>query len=81
MIDGPYGGCSIDIEKYERVVLVANGSGITFTLNILDDLVGRCVRLQRRAHAASQGSAVHLELRMHALVRCAAGRTRSTSEM
>ena len=48
MIDGPYGGCSIDVGEYERVLLVAGGSGITFTLGILDDLIGRCVRLQRR---------------------------------
>jgi ferric-chelate reductase len=48
MVDGPYGGCSIDIGKYESVLLVAGGSGVTFTLGLLDDIVGRCIRLGRR---------------------------------
>lgn len=48
MLDGPYGGCSVDLGTYETVVLVAGGSGITFTLGLLDDLVGRCVNLGRR---------------------------------
>ena len=41
------------IGEYERALLVASESGITFTLNILDDLVGRCVRLQRRGGVAA----------------------------
>lgn len=48
MIDGPYGGCSIDMGNYESVLLVAGGSGVTFTLGLLDDIVGRCIRLGRR---------------------------------
>jgi predicted ferric reductase len=48
MVDGPYGGCSIDIGKHERALLVAGGSGVTFTLGLLDDIVGRCIRLGRR---------------------------------
>ncbi|KAJ8518526.1 hypothetical protein ONZ45_g4434 [Pleurotus djamor] len=34
MLDGPYGGCSIDLGKYETVMLIAGGSGITFTLAV-----------------------------------------------
>jgi hypothetical protein len=26
MLDGPYGGCSIDLGRYESVLLVAGGS-------------------------------------------------------
>lgn len=43
MIDGPYGGISFDLGRYEHVLLVAGGAGITFTLGVLDDLVGRIV--------------------------------------
>ncbi|KAG7094335.1 hypothetical protein E1B28_007934 [Marasmius oreades] len=48
MIDGPYGGSSIDLGEYESVLLVAGGSGATFTLGLLDDIVGRCIRLNRQ---------------------------------
>ncbi|KAA1467007.1 iron reductase [Dentipellis sp. KUC8613] len=48
MLDGPYGGCSVDLGEYESVFLVAGGGGATFTLGLLDDIVGRCVRLDRR---------------------------------
>lgn len=48
MIDGPYGGSSIDIGQYETALLVSGGSGITFTLGLLDDIVGRCVKLRPR---------------------------------
>ena len=47
MIDGPYGGSTIDIGQYGDVLLMAGGSGITFTLSLLDDIVGRVVRLGR----------------------------------
>ncbi|KAJ8468284.1 hypothetical protein ONZ45_g17299 [Pleurotus djamor] len=49
MIDGPYGGSSVDLGEYESALLVAGGSGITFTLGMLDDIVGRCVTLNRPA--------------------------------
>jgi ferric-chelate reductase len=48
MIDGPYGGCSIDPGNFESVLFVAGGSGATFTLGLLDDIVGRCIKLGRR---------------------------------
>ncbi|TFY66277.1 hypothetical protein EVG20_g4809 [Dentipellis fragilis] len=48
MLDGPYGGCSVDLGRYESVFLVAGGGGATFTLGLLDDIVGRCVRLARQ---------------------------------
>lgn len=48
MIDGPYGGSSVDLGQYETVLLVSGGSGITFTLGLLDDIVGRCAKLRRR---------------------------------
>lgn len=47
MLDGPYGGSSVDLGQYETVLLVSGGSGITFTLGLLDDIVGRCVKLRR----------------------------------
>lgn len=48
MIDGPYGGSSIDLGRYEHVLLFAGGSGATFSLGLLDDIVGRCVKLGRK---------------------------------
>ncbi|KAG1897198.1 iron reductase [Suillus fuscotomentosus] len=47
ILDGPYGGSSVDLGLYESAFLIAGGSGITFTLGLLDDIVGRCVRLGR----------------------------------
>ena len=47
MFDGAYGGCSIDLGDYESILLVAGGSGATFTLGLLDDIVGRCTKLNR----------------------------------
>jgi hypothetical protein len=48
MIDGPYGGISFDLGRYDSVLLVAGGTGATFTMGVLDDLVGRIVRCGRR---------------------------------
>jgi len=48
MIDGPYGGVSFDLGGYENVLLLAGGAGVTFTMGVLDDIVGRVVRLKRR---------------------------------
>lgn len=48
MLDGPYGGCSVDLGQYESVLLVAGGSGATFTIGLLDDIVARCLKLGRR---------------------------------
>ncbi|KAL5534772.1 hypothetical protein ACEPAG_1236 [Sanghuangporus baumii] len=54
MFDGPYGGCAMDLGSFERVMLVAGGSGVTFTLGLLDDLVGRIVKLGRRSGEVTQ---------------------------
>lgn len=48
MIDGPYGGSSIDLGQYETALLIAGGSGATFTLGLLDDIVSRCIKFGRR---------------------------------
>ena len=48
MLDGPYGGCSVDMGVYETALLIAGGAGVTFTLGLLDDIVGRCVRQRRK---------------------------------
>lgn len=47
-LSGPYSPTSIDLGEYENVLLFAGGSGLTFTLSLLDDIVGRCARLNRR---------------------------------
>lgn len=48
MLDGPYGGSSIDLGNFENAILIAGGSGITFTLGLLDDIVGRVVNMKRK---------------------------------
>ncbi|KAJ7192945.1 hypothetical protein B0H12DRAFT_1039489 [Mycena haematopus] len=48
MLEGPYGGPALITGDFERVLMFAGGSGATFTLAVLDELVGRCVRLGRR---------------------------------
>ncbi|KAJ8586863.1 hypothetical protein M405DRAFT_336481 [Rhizopogon salebrosus TDB-379] len=45
MLDGAYGGSSIYLGRYSSTLLVAGGSGITFILSLLDDVVGRCIKL------------------------------------
>jgi ferric-chelate reductase len=47
MLDGPYGGSSVDFTASEHVLFVAGGAGATFTLGLLDDTVGRIVRGRR----------------------------------
>jgi hypothetical protein len=42
MFDGPYGGCKLDLPSFERVLLVAGGSGVTFAVGVLDELVAAC---------------------------------------
>lgn len=52
MIDGPYGGPAVDFATTcENVLLIAGGSGVTFTLGVLDDLVGRIATERRDSEA------------------------------
>jgi ferric-chelate reductase len=48
MLDGPYGGASVDLGDSEHVLLLAGGSGVTFALGMLDDILGRIVRHGRK---------------------------------
>lgn len=47
MIDGPYGGSSVDFAGCENVLMISGGSGVTFALGLLDDLVGRIANERR----------------------------------
>ncbi|KAJ7150049.1 ferric reductase NAD binding domain-containing protein [Mycena crocata] len=38
VVDGPYGGVHVPLARYDRVVMLAGGSGATFTLPLLTDL-------------------------------------------
>lgn len=40
MFDGPYGGCELELGTFDRVLLIAGGSGVTFATGILDEIVG-----------------------------------------
>jgi ferric-chelate reductase len=37
MIDGPYGGLKMDLGRFECVLMVAGGSGITFVLGAVEE--------------------------------------------
>ena len=50
MLDGPYGGSSVDFTASEHVLFIAGGAGATFTLGLLDDTVGRLVKELRSSH-------------------------------
>lgn len=39
LLDGPYGGLEGELGIYEHAVLIAGGTGITFVLPVLEDLV------------------------------------------
>ncbi|VDC03745.1 unnamed protein product [Peniophora sp. CBMAI 1063] len=55
LVEGPYGGPSYTMfESYSGVVLVAGGSGISFTLGVLDDLM--------QAHAAGRSRVRAIEV-------------------
>ncbi|KAJ6534483.1 ferric reductase like transmembrane component-domain-containing protein [Mycena vulgaris] len=54
ILDGPYGGPSLDPGLYGDVLFLAGGSGVTATLGQLDDLVGRCVRRGRERGERTQ---------------------------
>ncbi|KAG1794714.1 hypothetical protein EV424DRAFT_1547869 [Suillus variegatus] len=61
MLDGPYGGSSVDLGLHESVFLVAGGSDVAFTLGLLDDIVGKCVKLgavrgNERGESSSPGA-------------------------
>jgi NAD(P)H-flavin reductase len=38
-LDGPFGGVHNDLSIYEHVVLIAGGTGITFVMPVLQDLI------------------------------------------
>ncbi|KAL1723250.1 ferric reductase NAD binding domain-containing protein [Schizophyllum commune] len=48
MVDGPYGGVPVALGTYERVLLLAGGSGATFTVPILVDLAQKMQRGEAR---------------------------------
>jgi ferric-chelate reductase len=54
MFDGPYGGCALDLPDYERVLLVAGGSGATFAVGVLDELVAACCLSERKQDTRTQ---------------------------
>lgn len=54
MIDGPYGGCGVDLGRYESAFLIAGGSSATFTLSLLDDIIARCVKFGRAGGEATR---------------------------
>ncbi|KAJ7501069.1 hypothetical protein B0H11DRAFT_2275407 [Mycena galericulata] len=51
VLEGPYGGPTLRATDFETVLLFAGGSGATFTLGVLDDLVGRCFLRSHNSHS------------------------------
>ncbi|KAJ6605129.1 ferric reductase like transmembrane component-domain-containing protein [Mycena sp. CBHHK59/15] len=54
ILDGPYGGPTLDAGTYGDVLFLAGGSGVTATLGQLDELVGRCARRGRARGECTQ---------------------------
>ena len=53
VLDGPYGGLEYETPcTSERVLLLAGGSGASFAVGVLDEIVGRVVRGERGARTA-----------------------------
>ncbi|KAJ7073226.1 ferric reductase NAD binding domain-containing protein [Mycena belliarum] len=50
VVDGPYGGVHIALQGYDRVLLLAGGSGATFTLPLLSDLAAHIKEGARCQH-------------------------------
>lgn len=46
-VDGPYGGTSRDFSKFDRVILMATGSGISSTLPYIKAIVGNDLSMQK----------------------------------
>ncbi|GLB45701.1 putative FAD-binding domain containing protein [Lyophyllum shimeji] len=59
MFDGPYGGCSVDLERYDRVLLVAGGSGATFAVGLMDGLVAAARAPDEKANKSVKTTRVH----------------------
>jgi len=58
MIDGPYGGSSVDFGNSENVLMVGGGSGVTFVLGLLDDLLGRVAKERGRGERGDGGGMI-----------------------
>lgn len=43
LIDGPYGAAHADLAGFDTTILIAGGTGVTFTLSVLMDLARRAV--------------------------------------
>ena len=39
MIDGPYGGLKMDLGEYGSVLIIAGGSGVTFALGAIEEVL------------------------------------------
>ena len=66
MVDGLCGGCSIDPSAFETVMCLSGGSGATFTIGPLDELVGKCLQ---GGHGRSSHERLNLYGSSAALVR------------
>ncbi|KAI8452654.1 hypothetical protein BY996DRAFT_7210406 [Phakopsora pachyrhizi] len=44
IVDGPYGSSFTDLTKYKNVLLCAGGSGFTYCMTALEDIVGEAAR-------------------------------------
>ncbi|KAI0645443.1 ferric reductase NAD binding domain-containing protein [Trametes meyenii] len=54
LLDGPYGGVQGNLKAYDRVLLLAGGSGVTFVVPLLLDII------QRSAESTTVCQKVHL---------------------
>ncbi|GAA5949603.1 hypothetical protein JCM21900_002465 [Sporobolomyces salmonicolor] len=51
LLDGPYGGPSVEFGRHDRVMLIAGGAGMSFAVAVLEELCGRMVRDEAECRA------------------------------
>ncbi|KAJ7164427.1 iron reductase [Mycena filopes] len=54
VLEGPYGGPTLRAGDFERVLMFAGGSGATFTLGVLDELVAQATRCNREGQVKTR---------------------------
>ena len=81
-MQGPYGGLTYrDPARFEACMLVAGGSGLTFALSVLEDLIGSALRGGRRRRTRTRIIALVWTVRDADMVRTFAGQLQALLDL
>ena len=82
IVQGPYGGLTYrDPARFEACMLVAGGSGLTFALAVLEDLIGSALRGGRRRRTRTRIIALVWTVRDADMVRTFAGQLQALLDL